>query len=58
METYKAVLIPKLVDFYEQGLFPFDKLIKYYDLEEINDAIAETESGKVLKAVVRMPSDV
>ena len=52
------MLIPKLVDFYEQGLFPFDKLIKYYDLEEINDAIAETESGKVLKAVVRMPIDV
>jgi len=48
------VFIPKLLNFYRQGRFPFDKLIKFYDFEDINKAFTDTKNGKVIKAVLRM----
>ncbi len=48
------VFIPALIELYRQGRFPFDKLIRFYPLENINDAINDAESGKVIKPVVRM----
>jgi aryl-alcohol dehydrogenase len=49
------VFIPRLIELYKNGLFPFDKLIKFYELENINQAVADSESGVTLKAVIRMP---
>jgi aryl-alcohol dehydrogenase len=49
-----ATFIPKLIELYRQGLFPFDRLIKCYRFENINEAIHDSETGKVIKAVVRM----
>lgn len=46
--------IPTLIEFYRQGKFPFDKLIKHYDFEQINEAIADSESGKTIKPVLRI----
>lgn len=47
------VFIPRMIEFYRQGRFPFDKLISFYPFEKINDAIRDSESGKVVKPVVR-----
>lgn len=47
--------IPRLIDLYLQGRFPFDKLIKAYDFKQIQQAVEESERGKVVKAVLRMP---
>jgi aryl-alcohol dehydrogenase len=44
--------IPLLVDLYADGRFPFDRLIKTFPLERIEDAVKASESGKVLKAVL------
>ena len=52
-DAISDILIPKLIDLYKQGRMPFDKMITYYPFEEINQAIADAESGKVLKAVLR-----
>jgi aryl-alcohol dehydrogenase len=52
-----ASFIPKMIDLYQQGRFPFDKLIRYYPFDEINQAIHDSETGKVIKAVVRMDGD-
>ena len=49
------VFIPKLLNYYRQGRFPFDKLIRFYDFQDINKAFEDTKSGKVIKAVLRMP---
>ena len=49
------VFIPKLLSYYRQGKFPFDRLIKFYDFQDINQAFADTKSGAVIKAVLRMP---
>ncbi len=48
------VFIPKLVDLYRQGRFPFDRLIRFYPFEEINQAVRDMEGGRVVKPVLRM----
>ena len=53
-ESNPDTFIPLLVDLYRSGKFPFDKLVKFYPFSEINQAIADTESGKTIKPIVRM----
>ncbi|WP_027526128.1 NAD(P)-dependent alcohol dehydrogenase [Bradyrhizobium sp. Ec3.3] len=48
------VFIPVLIDLYRSGRFPFEKLIKFYTLDEINAAIHDSETGAVIKPIVRM----
>ncbi|MGQ4389461.1 hypothetical protein [Streptomyces sp. SAS_270] len=45
------VLIPQLIALYEAGRFPFDKLIKRYAFEDINQAFEDSENGATLKPV-------
>ncbi len=52
-DSVPDVFIPRLIELYKQGRFPFDKLITYYDFEDINQAVDDTEQGKVIKAVLR-----
>jgi aryl-alcohol dehydrogenase len=47
--------IPKLVDLYLQGRFPFDKLCKFYAFDEVNQAMADSERGVTIKPILRMP---
>jgi len=47
--------IPRLIALYRRGRFPFDKLITEFKFGDIQDAVAQSESGKVVKAVLRMP---
>lgn len=46
--------IPKLLDYYRRGMFPIDRLIKFYPFEQINEALEESHAGKCIKAVLRM----
>jgi aryl-alcohol dehydrogenase len=57
-DAVSKVFLPQLIDLYRQGRFPFDKFITYYDsLEEINQAIEDSHSGKVIKPVLRIKSN-
>ena len=47
------ILLPILIDLYKQGRMPFDKMIKYYSFEDINDAVADVHAGNTLKAVLK-----
>ncbi len=47
------ILIPQLIELYKQGRFPFDRMIKFYSLDQINQAAEDSEKGKTLKAVLR-----
>lgn len=49
------VLIPTLVELHRQGRFPFDRLVRYFELDQVEEALAASSSGEVLKPVVRMP---
>lgn len=46
--------IPELLDAYEKGGFPLDRLITTYPFEEINRAFEESENGTAIKAVLLM----
>ncbi|MDO8360745.1 MAG: NAD(P)-dependent alcohol dehydrogenase [Devosia sp.] len=47
------VFLPKLVELFVKGRFPIDKLIRFYPFVEINNAVADALSGKVVKPVLR-----
>jgi aryl-alcohol dehydrogenase len=44
--------IPLLVELYEAGRFPFDKLIKRYPFERMNEAFEDSAKGLTIKPVV------
>ena len=48
------VFIPKLIDFYDRGLFPFDRLEKFYEFGQINRAMADARCGRTIKPVLRV----
>jgi aryl-alcohol dehydrogenase len=44
--------IPRLIDLWQQGRFPFDRLIRTYALDAVNDAERDTAGGETVKAVL------
>lgn len=53
-DSVPDVFVPLLVSLQQQGRFPFDRLVKFYDLDEINRAVKEAEEGSTLKPVLRV----
>jgi aryl-alcohol dehydrogenase len=53
-QAISDIFIPRLIDLYRQGRFPFDKLIKFYSFDEINQAAEDSEKGITLKPVIRI----
>ncbi|AFR47383.1 NAD(P)-dependent alcohol dehydrogenase [Gordonia sp. KTR9] len=49
-------LIPRLIALWQDGLFPFDRLIRRFPLADINVAEQESHSGRAIKPVLVMPS--
>lgn len=54
-DSVPQTFIPQLVELYMQGRFPFDKLVKFYPLDEINQAAEDSLKGITLKPVLRLP---
>jgi aryl-alcohol dehydrogenase len=53
-ESRPDTFIPALIDLYRQGRFPFDRMVKFYALEQINEAMADSSSGRTIKPILRM----
>jgi aryl-alcohol dehydrogenase len=51
-DAVPQTFIPYLVDLFEAGRFPFDRLLTRYAFAEINQAFADSESGATIKPVV------
>lgn len=49
------LFLNKLLELNDRGRFAFERMIKYYDLTAINDAIADTQAGRTIKPVLVMP---
>ena len=47
-------LIPRLIDLYRAGQFPFNRLVKFYPFTDINRAMADARKGGTIKPVVRI----
>lgn len=48
------VMIPRIIELYKAGQFPFDKLVRYYNFDQINQAIHDCEAGVAIKPILRM----
>jgi aryl-alcohol dehydrogenase len=48
--------IPDLIRMQAQGSFPFEKLMKIYPFDAIDQAIKDAKSGVTVKPVLRMPA--
>ncbi len=56
-DAVPQLFIPKLISLYREGLFPFDRLIKFYRFREINRAIADSRRGDTIKPVLRVSAN-
>ena len=52
-DAIPEIFIPKLIQLYRQGRLPFDRLIKSYAFDEINQAVADMEKGDVIKPILK-----
>ncbi len=48
------VFLPQLVGQYLKGKFPIDRLVTFYEFEQINKAIEDLHHGKVIKGVLKV----
>ena len=46
------VFLPQLVDYWQRGLFPFERLVRQYPLSQIDQAEADSLSGITIKPVM------
>ncbi len=53
-EAIPELFIPRLIELYCAGRFPFDRLIEFYALADINVAAQDALEGRVLKPVLLM----
>jgi len=56
-DSIPKILIPKMIEMYKKGKFPFDKLIKKYDFDDINQAFDDSEEGSTIKPVLIIDED-
>ena len=56
-DAHPGLFIPKLVEFWRQGRFPFDRLLTFYPFAEIARAFEDAHSGKAIKPVLLMNGD-
>ena len=46
--------IPQLIELNAQGRSPFEKLTKFYSLDQINQAAKDSENGSTIKPIIRL----
>jgi aryl-alcohol dehydrogenase len=51
-DSVPDLFIPRMVELHRQGRFPFDRLLTRYGLADVQRAVADTEQGRVVKAVL------
>jgi aryl-alcohol dehydrogenase len=53
-ESVPDIFIPQLIELNAQGRFPFEKLTKFYSLDQINQAAGDSEKGDTIKPIIRL----
>jgi aryl-alcohol dehydrogenase len=53
-DSIPQLFVPQLIELYRAGDFPFDRLVRFYKLEEINEAVADMRSGATVKPILRV----
>ena len=47
-------LLPRLIELWAQGKFPVERMMTFYDFDQIEEAARDAEDGRVVKPVLRM----
>jgi aryl-alcohol dehydrogenase len=55
-DSVPELFLPTLVGFWEQGRFPIERILKYYDFDAIEEAAHDAEAGRTIKPILRMSS--
>lgn len=55
-ESVPDIFIPRLIELWQAGKFPFDRLTRFYSFEHINEAAEDSERGTTIKPVIRFPA--
>lgn len=55
-DSVPQIFIPQLVRFWEQGRFPVERFMRFYEFSEIQQAADDAESGRTIKPILRMPA--
>jgi aryl-alcohol dehydrogenase len=50
------VFLPTLLDLHRQGRFPFERMIRCYELSDINQAFEDARAGRTIKPVLQIRS--
>ena len=45
--------IPQMIQWWQEGRFPFDRLVRYFPLAQLNEAAAACAAGTAIKAIVQ-----
>ncbi|MNG39488.1 Aryl-alcohol dehydrogenase [compost metagenome] len=49
------LFINQLIDYWRQGRLPVEKLLRFYDFKDINQAVHDAHDGSAIKPIIRMP---
>ncbi len=52
-ESVPDVFLPRLIALWQQGHFPVERIMTYYDFDEIERAAHDAEDGRVIKPVLK-----
>jgi aryl-alcohol dehydrogenase len=50
------LFLESLMELQRQGRFPLEKLVRFYDFAEIDQAIDDSDQGRTVKPILRMPA--
>jgi aryl-alcohol dehydrogenase len=53
-DAHPGLFLPRLIDYWRQGRFPFDRLLAFYSFRDIGRAFADVHHGRVIKPVLLM----
>jgi aryl-alcohol dehydrogenase len=53
-ESVPSQFLPRLVELWRRGRFPVDRMMSFYDFDQIDQAAHDAEAGTSIKPVLRM----
>ncbi|MCE0766889.1 NAD(P)-dependent alcohol dehydrogenase [Pseudonocardia kujensis] len=53
-DSVSADFVPQLIDLYRRGRLPLEKIVRFYDLADVNTAMADADAGLTVKPVLRI----
>jgi aryl-alcohol dehydrogenase len=56
-DNVPTVFLPRLIDPWRQGRFPVERVMTFYDFDQIERTARDAEAGEVIKPVLRAGSE-